>query len=273
MDKQCTEIDNIRPLNAEERNLLLIQDKQVMPQYKQEKLEVNARKNWDLFYKRNRTNFFKDRQWMTREFQELKQLAEKMDKLVFLEAGCGVGNTFFPLKQEIPKMFVHACDFSERAVQFIKENENFNTSWCHPFTCDLTHNNSLTSQVQISSVDIASLIFVLSAVHPDKFSDVLYNIYQTLRPGGMLIFRDYGINDWAMLRFKLGSKISNNFYKRQDGTRAYYFKKEELEGIMQKAGFSVKSLEYVLRETVNKKEQVSVPRVFLQGKFVKISKE
>ena len=43
-----------------------------------------------------------------------------MDKLVFLEAGCGVGNTFFPLKQEIPKMFVHACDFSERAVQFIK---------------------------------------------------------------------------------------------------------------------------------------------------------
>ena len=58
---------------------IFLQDKQVMPQYKQEKLEVNARKNWDLFYKRNRTNFFKDRQWMTREFQELKQLAEKVN--------------------------------------------------------------------------------------------------------------------------------------------------------------------------------------------------
>ena len=41
----------------------------------------------------------------------------------------------------------------------------------------------------------------------------------------MLIFRDYGMNDWAMLRFKLGSKISKKFYKRQDGTRAYYFNK------------------------------------------------
>lgn len=41
---------------------------------------------------------------------------------------------------------------------------------------------------------------------------------------------------------------------------------------MNTAGFSVKSLQYVLRETVNKKEQVSVPRVFLQGKFVKVSK-
>lgn len=43
-----------------------------------------------------------------------------MEKFVFFEAGCGVGNTFFPLKQEIPNMFVHACDFSDRAVQFIK---------------------------------------------------------------------------------------------------------------------------------------------------------
>ena len=35
------------------------------------KLEADARKNWDLFYKRNETKFFKDRHWTTREFQEL----------------------------------------------------------------------------------------------------------------------------------------------------------------------------------------------------------
>ena len=35
------------------------------------KLETDARKNWDLFYKRNETKFFKDRHWTTREFQEL----------------------------------------------------------------------------------------------------------------------------------------------------------------------------------------------------------
>ena len=34
-------------------------------------METDARKNWDLFYKRNETKFFKDRHWTTREFQEL----------------------------------------------------------------------------------------------------------------------------------------------------------------------------------------------------------
>ena len=37
------------------------------------------------------------------------------------------------------------------------------------------------------------------------------------------MFRDYGLYDHAMLRFSRGHKISDNFYVRQDGTRAYYF--------------------------------------------------
>ena len=46
---------------------------------------------------------------------------------------------------------------------------------------------------------------------------------QVLKPGGLLLFRDYGLYDHAMLRFGCGHKISTNFYVRQDGTRAYYF--------------------------------------------------
>ena len=38
---------------------------------------------------------------------------------------------------------------------------------------------------------------------------------------------------------------------------------------MTDAGFEIVSNEYVLRETVNKKEGLCVPRVFVQGKFVK----
>lgn len=44
--------------------------------FKQIKLEKEAQKNWDLFYKRNTTNFFKDRHWTTREFEELQACRE-----------------------------------------------------------------------------------------------------------------------------------------------------------------------------------------------------
>ena len=56
---------------TEEEQLKLSADTTTVSAFKQDKLEKEAQKSWDLFYKRNKTNFFKDRHWTTREFEEL----------------------------------------------------------------------------------------------------------------------------------------------------------------------------------------------------------
>ncbi|XP_039592105.1 tRNA N(3)-methylcytidine methyltransferase METTL6 isoform X2 [Polypterus senegalus] len=194
--------------------------------FKQLKLEKEAQKNWDLFYKRNSTNFFKDRHWTTREFEELK-----------------------------------ACR---------QQNPLYNAKQCKAFQCDLTKDD-LLENIPSESVDVVTLIFVLSAVHPDKMHLLLENIYKVLKPGGCVLFRDYGLYDHAMMRFKSGNKLGDNFYVRQDGTRSFFFSDDYLAQLFTQAGYEVLVNEYVLRETVNKKEGLSVPRVFLQSKFKKVT--
>ncbi|XP_004078380.1 methyltransferase-like protein 6 [Oryzias latipes] len=263
-----TKTSSSRDLTQEEQGRFKT-ERVLVSEFKQIKLEKEARKNWDLFYKRNATNFFKDRHWTTREFEELKECREfESQKLVLLEAGCGVGNCLFPLLEDDLNIFVYACDFSPRAVEFVKQNPLYCPERCCAFQCDLTKDD-LTGNVPEGSVDVVTLIFVLSAVHPEKMKLALENINKVLKPGGVVLFRDYGLHDHAMLRFKAGSKLGENFYVRQDGTRSYFFSKEHLAQLFKEAGFVSVVNDYVLRETVNKKEGLCVQRVFLQSKFTK----
>ena len=108
-------------------------------------------------------------------------------------------------------------------------------------------------------------------VAPEKFETAISNAVQLLKKGeGLLIFRDYAVNDMAMFRFGPNSKVGSRRYVRQDGTMSYFFEKEEIEKLMLKCGLEKLSLEYVERRTINKKEGVDVPRLFLQGKFRKL---
>jgi methyltransferase-like protein 6 len=51
--------------------------------------------------------------------------------------------------------------------------------------------------------------------------------------------------------------------------RSYYFSSELLGKIFVEAGFEIRSNVYIHRRTINKKEDLDVPRIFVQGKFQK----
>jgi methyltransferase-like protein 6 len=92
-------------------NLLAAQgDGSRISDFRKAQLERDARKNWDKFYLRNETNFFKDRHWTTREFKDLTAFDDgdqdsggvttKKRQRTLLEVGCGVGNFVFPLVED-----------------------------------------------------------------------------------------------------------------------------------------------------------------------------
>ncbi|XP_052758848.1 tRNA N(3)-methylcytidine methyltransferase METTL6 isoform X1 [Galleria mellonella] len=258
----------LKQLTDEEKQRLENQNSRLIPEAKAAKLEREARRHWDIFYKRNETKFFRDRHWTTREFQELINF-DPEQQIVYLELGCGVGNMVFPLVEEgFSNFYFYACDFSPRAVEFVKANKLYNESKMKAFTADLT-TDDLFENIAEGCVDIASLIFVLSAIQPSSWPQVARVAFRALAPGGILLFRDYGRYDMAQLRFKPGHKIADNFYMRQDGTRSYYFTVEELEKLFTEAGFEILMNTYVQRRTVNFKEGVDVPRIFVQGKYRK----
>ena len=58
-------------LTDDQKLLLEKQNSRLVTEFKANKLEADAQKNWDLFYKRNTDHFFKDRHWLTREFPVL----------------------------------------------------------------------------------------------------------------------------------------------------------------------------------------------------------
>ncbi|ORX50967.1 methyltransferase like 6, isoform CRA_c [Hesseltinella vesiculosa] len=248
----------------------LSNDKKEVPPFWVSKYKKEAAKNWDIFYKRNTTKFFKDRHWTEREFKELAFVQDQQGPTHCLEIGCGVGNFLFPVLADNPNMFMYACDFSKRAVEMVQGNPQYAEGRCKAFVCDLTQ-DLLTDNVPENSLDLVSAIFVLSAIPPEKLAFAIQNIFKVLKSGGHVLFRDYGIYDEAQIKFSAQSdkRLQENLYVRQDGTLSYFFSLEDLQSRFEAEGFQTISNEFVYRETKNRKMEMQVDRIFAQAKFVK----
>uniref|UniRef100_A0A8C8U1C4 tRNA N(3)-cytidine methyltransferase n=2 Tax=Peromyscus maniculatus bairdii TaxID=230844 RepID=A0A8C8U1C4_PERMB len=302
----------------------------------QVKFESDANKYWDTFYQTHKNKFFKNRNWLLREFPEIlpvdQNAKEKVEESSWdqirsnfsrmqgteahcgescvssapgnkgrpnfpnpdleehsegpgktgrfpgsnatfriLEVGCGAGNSVFPILntlQNFPGAFLYCCDFAPEAVRLVKSHASYTEARCSAFVHDVC-DDGLAYPFPDGVLDAILLVFVLSSIHPGRMQAVVHRLSRLLKPGGMLLFRDHGRYDNAQLRFKKGRCLSENFYVRGDGTRAYFFTKGEVHRMFCEAGLHEKQNLVDHRLQVNRKKQVVMHRVWVQGKFQK----
>lgn len=155
-----------------------------------EKFEADADKFWDAFYDVHQNRFFKDRHWLFTEFPELapdytgpgqvhlntsvsetagSDTTALLGRRIF-ELGCGVGNTIFPILKysKDSSLRVFGCDFSSTAIDIMNAHEEMDKERCRVFVMDATAENWSSVPFEENSMDFIILIFVLSAIHPEK---------------------------------------------------------------------------------------------------------
>eukprot|EP01064_Diplonema_japonicum_P037152 TRINITY_DN8634_c2_g1_i7.p1 TRINITY_DN8634_c2_g1~~TRINITY_DN8634_c2_g1_i7.p1 ORF type:complete len:295 (+),score=69.00 TRINITY_DN8634_c2_g1_i7:181-1065(+) len=228
---------------------------------------AEAKKLWDMYYRQNQTEGFKDRHYLVRE------APEALSAKVFMECGCGVGNALLPLKTELPNLNrIYGFDLSAVAVDLMKKDAKFDSDLITAFQHDMTA-SPLPSVVPDASVDFATLIFVLSAIAPEKMPASIAHLAQKISPGGTLYFRDYADGDLAQTRLAStpSSQIRDSdpsFFMRTCGTCAYFFTLDKAREIFS-PWFDTNELQIVRRDITNQKQGITMHRVWMQGRFIR----
>jgi hypothetical protein len=103
-------------------------------------------------------------------------------------------------------------------------------------------------------------------IGPRHHGTALRHALGTLKPGGTLAVRDYGLYDHAQLRAGPDNVLTPRLHVRGDGTLAYYFEVDELRALLEGAGFVVHEAEYVTIRAVNRKKGVTLHRVWVHAR-------
>jgi SAM-dependent methyltransferase len=255
--------------------------------YNQEKCIISpARKAtdsnaWDQFYRDHGIKFFKDRHYLSRAFPlEFSPLSSAKVNKTLVEVGCGVGNAILPLMEDESSewQILHGLDLSHVAIDLLRKDPRFiqynnqqqegRSAAAFAHVCDI----SLQLPSSCAEVaDVTTLLFCLSALDPSSMPQAALHVASSLRPGGVLVVRDYGRYDEAQMKLGVSrnKQLKDNFYQKHDGTKVFYFTVEDLEQLFTNAGLKVLELEYIRRIYKNNASGEKRRRVWVQGRFSK----
>ena len=258
--------------------------------------EMEDANAWDQFYSNHGNRFFKDRHYFEKAFPEefptspahqplsnttTSNNSTDFEERTLVEIGCGVGNAILPMlevgESEGNWDVIHGLDISSEAIQILRKDPRliaFNETGskrrkAYGHVCDISRE---LPPLCFGISNVTTLIFCLSAIDPSRQKEAAKHVVDSLKPGGVLVFRDYGRYDEAQM--KLGTsrskRIKDNFYRKHDGTKCYYFSLEDLEGLFcDDHRMEVLELKYLRRVYGNKAQNQVRRRVWVQGRFRK----
>ncbi|XP_052480442.1 uncharacterized protein LOC105804672 [Gossypium raimondii] len=280
----------------------------VSPQPEQQ-LSKDPIKAWQSFHIQHSSGkFFKERRYLLKEFPELVSCGDGC-KVLEVGCGNGSSALPILRGNEKIILYACDCsnETLQRAKEFVAASNVAsveNRFW--PFYCDFAttgfpkwlacancrENLGQKDQICVSDVgeertletvswsmeersccvggvDFVTLIFTLSAVPLQIMPTALRECFSVLKPGGMLLFRDYGLYDMTMLRFEPDQRVGFREYMRSDGTRSYFFCLDTVKNLFNCAGFIELEIEYCCVKSVNRRNGKSMQRVWVHGKFQK----
>lgn len=263
---------------------------------------------WRSFHRRHASGkFFKERRYLLKEFPELcsskdhakvlevgcgngstavsilrsseritvfacdcsKDTLEKAYEIISNTKGINIKDRFHPFLMDVSKetfpdwLFCKACQTSlGKAAASLLDPSHHGIREEHPVFLG-------ENQCCAGGMDFITMIFTLSAIPFDIMPTTIEQCVSVLKPGGLLLFRDYGLYDMTMLRFLPHQRVGFREYMRSDGTFSYFFSLDTVRELFRAAGLVELELEYCCVKSVNRKNGKTMRRVWVHGKFKK----
>ena len=229
---------------------------------------------WEVHFNRHQTAptpFFKERRALIQQFERQLTGGTKATPLTVLEVGCGNGAAALSLLRGNPNAMIHATDPSATAVEQTKHA-----------VAAAGMSNRLTTAVQPtfdtpahglpSEVDVAMILFTLSAVPSEGEAALLTAAARALKPGGCLLVRDYGLYDTRHLNdarksIKLQNARTTHEYLRPGGMHRRYYSLASLEELVKlcPVPLVVEESRYLCVQLTNVKRALTMNRVYVHA--------